>query len=386
MAGGGGGKTGENDNVTSTFLDYTAFSVTIATLWLLLTVERLRCWLDFVARNDKFYTHVLSFLWNELATLGIVEVMVWLFHEHYVSFDIEYEHVFADVHFTFFFTAIANAVMTTVLHIWTMHDAMRNWLRLEELNINQYVLLRKNLRDARAELSVHNPKLLELYTERDLQNSANTAGLFFRRLGSYKLAKKYDKLTEQRRFHELRIHMIDANDLPKKFPVAKYLIECLKDVFLSQVHINLLAWLLLMALVEALYYAMGLVTLGCYNYGDKYHCDRTVGNSLIVVFVTGCVASAVLVLLAYIKMEQVFKQVIHRPELIAARVPKNANENAIFEEIKRNVNLKQSISPINASRRHSDLGQYLISQRQLFWFGHPSLVVRLFQLIQLGKF
>lgn len=373
---------------TTTFLDYTAFSVTITTLWLLLTVERVRSWLDYIAQNHEFYSHVLSFLWNELATLGIVEVMIYLLHEHYPSFNLDYEHVFADVHFTFFFTAIANTVMTILLHVWTMHYAVKKWTRLEELNINQYVLLRKNLRDAKEQLDRQNPKLLQYYTESDLQTNENRFRLVFLWLRSWRswdLAKKYNKLTEQRRYHELRIHMIDANDLPKKFPVAKYLIACLKDVFLQQVHVNLLAWLLLMAFVEVLYYAMGLVTLACYKYGDKYHCDRTVGDSLIIVFVTSCVASAVVVLLACIKMKHIFKQMIHRPELIAVRVPKQGDNEAIVNEMSKRKSFVDTLGPSNLGMHDSSAAKYLLAQRNLFWFGHPSFVVRLFQLIQLGK-
>ena len=296
-------------------IDYTVFSVTVLTLWLLLGVERLRSYLDHLAKPFTFYTHVLSFLWRELATLGIVELGIFILHEHYADFSIEHEQVFADVHFMFFYTAIINAVLTILLHSLTIRYARRKWLAMEEVNINQYVLLRKNLRDARLLLEEVNPGLLKCYTESDEPSFWHSIKRFFMSFKSYSLAQKYTRLVEQRRFHELRVQLIEVNELPKKFPVAKYLFKCLQEVFLHQVHVHLLAWLLLMAFVEALYFGMGLVVSGCadqaekksYKYND---CDVVVGDTLVAVYIVSCIAAAILMMLAHNKMRGAFYHIM----------------------------------------------------------------------------
>jgi len=336
-------------------VDYSVLSVAVLTLGLLLVVERLRSWLDNCAKGQTFFSYVLQFLWHELATLGIVELGIWLMHSYYVGFNVDIELVFADVHFLLFYTAIINAVQTILLHRLTMMYARRRWTRSEELDINQYVLLRKNLRDTRDEVMRTNRNLHEIYAVDTPGNVWSLMKLLYYRLFSLDLARRYEKLTKQRRFHELRVHLIDANDLPKKFTVSKYLLRCIRQVFMDFVHISTYAWLALMAFVEILYFAMGMLLYATQSKGD------VVGEALMYTFFGCCVAAVSISLIVYIKMRRIFYHIMHRPELIDARIPKDPEERS------------------RIASREKDFAKV---QRALFWFSEPAFVMGLYQLIQ----
>ena len=86
-------------------------------------------------------------------------------------------------------------------------------------------------------------------------------------------------------------------------------------------------------------------------------------------------------------MAHFFPVLYSRPELIAARVPKDPDQQVQFLKVKEGKSTMHLTDSGNANPEESvhDYAKYLVAQKKLFWFGHPSFVMGLFQLIQLGK-
>ena len=53
------------------------------------------------------------------------------------------KQVFAKVHFTLFYVAIINALMSCLLYFCAMHFANKHWIRLETVDVDHYVAIRK---------------------------------------------------------------------------------------------------------------------------------------------------------------------------------------------------------------------------------------------------
>jgi len=89
---------------------------------LILCVELIRHSLDRKAVGRPFFKTVLEGVYRELATLGVVEFFIFLAHKYYKDLNIAEELIFAQVHFTLFYTALINAFQSVILAFFVIRN------------------------------------------------------------------------------------------------------------------------------------------------------------------------------------------------------------------------------------------------------------------------
>ena len=284
---------------TKSLVDYTVLSVALLTLGLILVVEIARHKIDRRAHGRPFAKTVLEQVYRELSTLGIVEFAIFLGHTYAPNFDLEVEAVFAKVHFLLFFTAIINALMSVILSFVASHISYKLWVRTEELELNHYIAIREEF--SRVE------KLLGEYVDAATEYHVLTPRRAFTRLQQTLrypiLRRQYDKLLVQVRFHELRVHFLEANDLPLKFKVSDYLVKSELHVFKKCVHISTLAWIMVAAAVNLVYFLMGIVATASGS-------QQVVGTAMSWIFIGGCLAFIPISYAIFVKMQWIFVQIM----------------------------------------------------------------------------
>lgn len=114
-------------------IDYTVLSIAVQTLALILFVEIVKHKLDHFAEGRKFFGTVLHSMYNELSTLGIVELVVYLTLKYLRDYDQAKKSVFADVHFCLFYIAVFNAFQTVIVAAATRRTSQRKWVDTEHL-------------------------------------------------------------------------------------------------------------------------------------------------------------------------------------------------------------------------------------------------------------
>ena len=310
-----------------------------------------------------------------MATLGCVEFCIFLLHKYYTRLNVEQELVFADVHFTLFFTALFNAFQSALLAFFTTRASERQWVRTEQLEVDHYVEIREEFERVEALLYGHEKETTarQYQTEKDDSNNGSEtsssrgiedaemafefnctsiAGVCsnMKRFVRYPhLYRKHQKLLVQIRFHELRVHFLQSNKLPLKFKVSDYLKRSELAVMIKLVHISTFAWLMLLGGVTLLYFLMGIVV---YVTQDL----QKVGVSLTYIFMGTMVFFVVLSLLIYNKMKSIFSTI-----------------------------MRKRLTSESMTGRHLSTGNTQItSQRDLFWGGNPEFIRSIIQFMQFG--
>jgi len=327
-------------------LSFSVFSVAVMTLALLLCVELSFHRLKHDVEDKEFYHEVVDTLFRELATLGIVEFAIYALHTYLPEgkFPSEQEGVFARIHFLLFYTAIINALQSCVLFIMTGRHIENMWVRNEKMDFNHYVDIRREFDSVE--------KNLDNFHEMRSSSRAEEEFSFSRLLGSVMryirhpgTVKKYEGLLVPIRFHDLRKHFIDANDLPKKFFLSAYLKSCSMSVSLRLIHISYFAWLALLGLFNFLYFAGGMIEYLGFNFG----------LFLIWMFVLNCVVSVFISMVIMQKMKGIFHKIMYWK----------------FIDRKSESHTERDIT----RRGNTD-------QIDLFWDSNPPLIIHMSQLIQ----
>jgi hypothetical protein len=225
---------------------YGTLSIAVETVVLLLLVEGCRRHLDSMAVHRPIFEAVLDGVYRELATLGIVELFIHLLHEYNVALNAQAEKLFVDVHFVFFYSAIFNALESSLLAFLTYRVSRDTWVRTEELETLHYVEIREEFDRIRKELygddtsndqitrgtshsdnTIGRRRTTEMTDEvqiihRTTDNAYERRGTSFffsmklfctKLLYTIKyphLKAKHDKLLVQVRFHELRVHFLEC--------------------------------------------------------------------------------------------------------------------------------------------------------------------------------
>ena len=410
---------------TQSLIDYTVLSVALLTLGLILVVEIARHKIDRRAHGRPFARTVLEQVYRELSTLGIVEFAIFLGHTYAPNFNLEVEAVFAKVHFLLFFTAIINALMSVILSFVASRISYKLWVRTEELELNHYIAIRE-------EFSRVEKKLGEYMHESgsgDGDGDAATAAEYHTLLWTPRraltrlrqtlryplLRRQYDKLLVQVRFHELRVHFLEANDLPLKFKVSDYLVKSELHVFKKCVHISTLAWIMVAAAVNLVYFLMGIVATASGS-------QQVVGTAMSWIFIGGCLAFIPISYAIFVKMQWIFVQIM-KMKLIDHRKDHDhhngdgdeGDDNDDEEDDDEYDNCSASVDgasldddptvggksrrsrasyvlSLNVSGRSSEGGartstkrrKRAMNQLDLFWASDPHLVIGAFQFMQLG--
>ena len=173
-----------------------------------------------------------------MSTLGIVEAIIFLLHKYYKGLVVETEIVFAEIHFTLFFVVIINAVMSSLLYFLTSRVAKTQWFRMETIDIDHYVAVRKEFESVKEKLkrlkayqisekverSNHRTvkfDVKETETEHEASLTTKKENWFTRLWGNSVtkniLERKHRELLVQVRFHEMRVHFIESHNLPSNF-------------------------------------------------------------------------------------------------------------------------------------------------------------------------
>jgi len=372
-------------------LDYSVISVVILTLGIVLVVEVLRHQLDVKASGNPFFKTVLELMYRELTTLGIVEFFIYLLHKYHNNFNFEMEVVFVDVHFMLFYTAVFNAIQSVLVRVVSARRTDRAWVQTEDIDIGHYVAIRKEfdrvdneLKRVEQELdhesegvgrndrnaSSERPRLGVPLGERGQQQQQRQSQSFLASIRDYfretindislrirhpQLSHRKRELLVPLRFHELRAHFIDTNNLPPKFKVSHYLKRSLTSVLLDFVHISSSAWVMLMATGNLIYFLSGIIL-------SKTRSKYAVPEFLVIVFFVMCVFFVVCVLGIYFKMKKIFSKILH---------------------------MKLTVNDESGLRKtYADFSALLdgksVDQLALFWGGSPQLIIVATQYMQFG--
>jgi hypothetical protein len=320
----------------------------------------------------------------------MVEFFIFLLHKYYENLDVAKEQVFANVHFTLFYTAILNAFQSVILAIVTTRLSQTIWVETEALELNHYVEIREEFERISAQLRSlkhnagnkphdgssttssdnheqevkqpgDNPKRNHRWFQRSKGSTVGDEFIFefnmngvrklFVRIVDHirypRLKRKHDKLLLQVRFHELRVHFLQAYKLPLRLRVSDYLIRSENQVLIKLVHVSTLAWLLLTAAMNLLYVCMGLVA---YETEDS----EIVGTTMIWIFFWCLVVFLLASVLVYNKMKSIFKTIMHKKTLWDIRSDGEIKEQLADEQL------------------------------ALFWGGDPKYVIAAIQFMQFG--
>ena len=299
-----------------------------------------------------------------MATLGIVEFFIFLLHKYYTGLNIAGEKIFADVHFTLFYTALFNAVQSVILAFFVSRNSDRLWVRTEYQDLHHYVEIREEFE--RLDRELH-------WKEYEAESSAvridakaaqefefNLAGI--KRLGKtiYEtfrhpiLSRKHNTLLIQLRYHELKYHFIHTNGLPITLNVSDYLKRSELQVLTKLIHISAFAWLLLTGGATLVYFLMGITVF--VTDGDQ----SAVGSALTTIYFVILQLFVVISLLLYHKMKWIFRHIMHM------KLSSNGESMKFKTTTRRKVNKE------------------IISQNDLFWGGSPKYITTCIQFMQFG--
>jgi hypothetical protein len=279
-------------------IDYTVLSIAVQTLGLILFVEIVKHKLDHAAKGRPFFGTVLHSVYDELSTLGIVELCVYLILKHYKDYDKAQKEVFADVHFALFYTAVFNAFQSVIVAMATIRTSNSLWVETEYLELDHYVEIREEFDRVKEKLGYESDDEL-------------TSGSSFRNLPRYILQSirnpglrgRYMDLLVQVNFHSLRLHFLQGNDLPLTLKVSDYLKRSEERMLTKLVQVSGGAWLMLTGGLNLVYFLMGIVAYVSEDQEVVGLCLTCIFFFMMFVFIFICLA-------LYFKMRKTFRAIL----------------------------------------------------------------------------
>ena len=237
-----------------------------------------------------------------MATLGLVELFVFLLLRYYELKNKERKEVFAEVHFALFYTAIFNAFQSVLCAFATRRFSDRLWVQTEHLELDHYVEIREEF--DRVSFEYHSQRMTLdqlgkshrstwLQSFRNLRSSIQNPGL----------RRRYLELLVQVRFHQLRIQFLEDNDLPLTLKVSDYLKRSEEAVLMHMVHVSGTAWLMLTGGFNLIYFLEGVVAN---QTGD----EDIVGTSLMAIFFSMLILFIVIGHVLHYKMRRIFEDIL----------------------------------------------------------------------------
>ena len=227
-----------------------------------------------------------------VSTLGVVEAGIYLLHSYYDGLDVEKEKVFAKVHFFLFFTAVINALQTCILAVMCSLVSDRMWRKTEALDVMSYVNIRENF--DRLETKLQRVRLPASSKLTNVLHVLQVPSLMYQR----------HQLRLQVRFHELRLHFINSNQLPVGIHISDYLNRCEVKIFSELCHTSTLAWILLTGVVNISYFLLGMTI-----YVSEAD-ERAASGAMIQIYIWGNVFIVVISLLLLKRMTYILSKII----------------------------------------------------------------------------
>ena len=278
-----------------------------------------------------------------VTTLGSVEAFIFILLRYDKNLSLAHEQVFASVHFTFFYVAIFNTIQTILLAIMVRRKTDVIWVQAEDIEIGHYVAIRKKFKNVDGKLKAlgHNHDSLS----EEMISLKGIATYIVEMIRHPTLKREHTKLLKQIRFHEMRVHFMESNKLHPKFRVSAYLKECELKVLKTLVDITANFWLIFMSAVILMYFTCGIIQANTLN-------PVAVGTFMGSVFIGMCILFNIIGYLFYQKMTKVYYHILH------------SDEYDIGTTRRSNENIK--------------------SQKELFWWKTPQLIINGLQLMQFG--
>lgn len=298
--------------------------------------------------------------------------------------------MFIDVHFMLFYTALFNAIQSGLVRLITSHRINKTWMQTEDIDIDHYVAIRKEF--DRVESTIEEkyrfvPKNTDVGDSQSSDKKYSflqevTRDLAFK-LRHPRLYRKRKRLLTPIRFHELRAHFIDANNLPPKFKVSLYLKRCLTSVLLDFVHISPAAWIMLMATANILFFVMGMIF-------NKSMESEDVELCLVTIVVGSMITFIVFGFVLYFQMRYIFSKILHmKLTIFDANLSIDKSELTLFVDIDDASIPKSPTLPLllPTAFRFTALASFeteSIDQKKLFWGSNPRIIIVVIQFMQFG--
>jgi hypothetical protein len=325
-----------------------------------------------------------------VATLGIVEFVLYLIDEYHPSYDKTRKTVFTDVHFLFFYTAILNAIFSVCTTVLVVRASRKEWIQTESLELNHYVEIRETFSRVEKELDQLRAKSKRRVRRRKTENGSSNAGTaqelglesshpndpergnlqslngssekdlwafqswdqvwtsVLDQLRYPALNHQYYSLLKQIRFHELRVHIVQSYNLPSQIKISDYLMRSEQVVLMKLVNVSSLAWLLLTTAVCVLYFIFGMVFY-------KRDNQELIGVALTYIYFFWMASFVVFCWLLSVKMKSIFNSLMHSVELWDIQSSNKEDKERLSQK-----------------------------QLALFWYKQPSLVIKLIEFMQFG--
>lgn len=237
---------------------------------------------------------------------------------------------FADVHFALFLTAIFNALQYSLTSIVSTRRSNGLWVKTEQLELDHYVEIREEYERVQEIIDLQ-------YT--GCGKWVRNCFLFVCRPG---LRRRHESLRVQVRFHELRLHFLEFNNLSFSLKVSDYLKRSELSILIGLVHVSVATWVLLIGILNLGYFIFGMIGYYTANPGLIALLISLLFFVVVGFFIVLCLA------LRW-KMHRIF-QTVMKTKVIEA----------------------------------SDHGEGIKNQKNLFWFGSPHLVISMIQLMNFG--
>lgn len=249
-----------------------------------------------------------------MATLGLVELFVFLLLRYYDLKNKERKEIFAEVHFALFYTAIFNAFQSVLCAFATRRVSDRLWVQTEHLELDHYVEIREEFDRVSTEYHSQRGTLDEASGKSGPPSSSSSSRLGSKRCRSWLrdawssirnpgLRSRYLELLVQVRFHQLRLQFLENNHLPLTLKVSDYLKRSEETVLMHMVHVSGTAWLMLTGGFDLIYFLMGMVAN---QTGDNY----IVGTTMMSIFFAMLILFIIICTALYFKMRKIFQDIL----------------------------------------------------------------------------
>ena len=192
--------------------------------------------------------YILTTITFSVATLGIVEFGLFLWGK-YGTIDKVVKTKFADVHFALFFTALFNAFQYSVTSIASTRFSNSQWVQTEQLELDHYVEIREEYDRVDMMMMGHQSTRIGNKWIQNCILSLTQPGL----------RRRHKSLRVQIRFHELRLYLLESQNLPLTIKVSDYLKRSELSILIGLVHVSATAWVLLIGSMNILYFTIGMV-------------------------------------------------------------------------------------------------------------------------------
>jgi len=341
---------------------FTFFGLTMVvfTLCLLLSLEFLRHKVDSNTKNT-FYASVLQCVYGELATLGILNALIFLLIRFTPTLvgGITF-HVFEDIHKMIFYVAIINAIKTIMLFRLAVRWANSHWKKVEELDIDHYVAIR------------HRFNIIDEQLQAEKTKKKNCPE-FFLKIMNRALTTKHRKLLVQILFHEMRVNFLEMNNLPPNFKISSYLKTGLDRDFEKFVEISSVTWT--WTIIAFQVYDICALSLHQVTYIDV----RTVLPISIFIY---SVALVLLSIAIHRKMGIIFREILDRWERSKNKdnnSEQNINVNNVQNPPVRTLTWSASVHYVGPVQTSEEVKQF-----ELFPLKDPRYILWAGQTIQLA--